>query len=188
MSGASVLANTKPKSHWRHSVEPRGASGQNRHRPGEIPPLRGGGKSAEAIVAVEGRTNKKASRCEGPKDRTEPTTALDQMTKERTKQRGATIAVATLDWQTTGRRPKAPNRSECSVSPVCVPGKEDLWTGQPPDAENRTSGGVGGCRGAIPGTRPDRGDRRGSCSSWRFSPVHRRSASGSCDQGADTAR
>ena len=27
---------------------------------------------------------------------------------------------------------------------------------QPPDAENRTSGGVGGCRGAIPGTRPDR--------------------------------
>ena len=28
---------------------------------------------------------------------------------------------------------------------------------QPPDRENRTSGGVGGCRGAIPGTRPDRG-------------------------------
>jgi len=27
---------------------------------------------------------------------------------------------------------------------------------QPPDAENRTSGGVGGCRGAILGTRPDR--------------------------------
>src|ERR1019366_4951611 len=26
---------------------------------------------------------------------------------------------------------------------------------QPPDAENRTSGGVGGCRGAIPVTRPD---------------------------------
>ena len=32
---------------------------------------------------------------------------------------------------------------------------EDLLTVQPPDAENRTSGGVGGCRGAIPGTRPD---------------------------------
>jgi len=27
---------------------------------------------------------------------------------------------------------------------------------QPPYAENRTYGGVGGCRGAIPGTRPDR--------------------------------
>jgi hypothetical protein len=27
---------------------------------------------------------------------------------------------------------------------------------QPPDAENRTSGGVGGCRSAIPGTRPVR--------------------------------
>ena len=27
---------------------------------------------------------------------------------------------------------------------------------QPPDAENRMSGGVGGCRGAIPVTRPDR--------------------------------
>ena len=26
---------------------------------------------------------------------------------------------------------------------------------RPPDAKNRTSGGVGGCRGAIPGTRPD---------------------------------
>src|ERR1700694_2854607 len=26
---------------------------------------------------------------------------------------------------------------------------------QPPDAETGTSGGVGGCRGAIPGTRPD---------------------------------
>jgi len=39
----------------------------------------------------------------------------------------------------------------CSVSE-----KEALWTVQPPDAENRTSGGVGGCRGAIPGTRPDR--------------------------------
>src|SRR5580765_6451817 len=26
---------------------------------------------------------------------------------------------------------------------------------QPPYAENRTYGGVGGCRGAIPGTRPD---------------------------------
>jgi hypothetical protein len=32
---------------------------------------------------------------------------------------------------------------------------EAFRTVQPPDAENRTSGGVGGCRGAIPGTRPD---------------------------------
>jgi hypothetical protein len=29
---------------------------------------------------------------------------------------------------------------------------------QPLDAENRTSSGVGGCRGAIPGTRPDPGE------------------------------
>jgi hypothetical protein len=28
---------------------------------------------------------------------------------------------------------------------------------QPPDAENRMSGGVGGWPGAIPATRPDRG-------------------------------
>ena len=28
---------------------------------------------------------------------------------------------------------------------------------QPLDTENRTSSGVGGCRGAIPGTRPDPG-------------------------------
>ncbi len=33
---------------------------------------------------------------------------------------------------------------------------------QPPDTENRTSGGVGGCRGAIPGTRPDRRETRPS--------------------------
>ena len=108
-------------------------------------------------MALEGRTNEKASRCEGPKARPKPTVALARMTKKRTKRQGATTAVATLDWQATGRRPKAPNRSECLSSLVCGPGKEDLWTGQSPDAENRTSGGVGGCRGAIPGTRPDRG-------------------------------
>ena len=92
-----MRANTKPKNHWRHSVEPRGANGQTRHGPGETPALRGAGESAEAIVAIEGRTNEKASRCEGPKDRTEPTVALDRVTKERTKQRGVTTAVATPD-------------------------------------------------------------------------------------------
>ena len=92
-----MVATTKPECHWRHSVEPRGASGQVRHQPGEILLLRGGGKSAEAVVAFEGRTNKKASRGEGPKDRTEPTTALERVTKERTKQRGVTTAVATPD-------------------------------------------------------------------------------------------
>ena len=35
-------------------------------------------------------------------------------------------------------------------------GKEAFRAVQPPYAENRTYGGVGGCRGAIPGTRPDR--------------------------------
>src|ERR1039458_3391826 len=35
---------------------------------------------------------------------------------------------------------------------------------QPPDAENRMSGGVGGCRGAIPVTRPDQGPGAGSIS------------------------
>jgi hypothetical protein len=151
-----VRANAKPKSHWRQAVEPRGASGQNGHGPGETLGLRGSGESAEAIVAVEGRTNQKASRSEGPKARPEPTVVLERATEERTKQRGATTAVATPDWPTTGPRPKAPNRSECPASPVRAPGKEALWAGQPPDAENRTSGGVGGCRGAIPGTRPDR--------------------------------
>jgi len=52
-------------------------------------------------------------------------------------------------------RPKAPNLPECSASPECVHGEEDFRTDQPPDAENRTFGSVGGCRGAIPGTRPD---------------------------------
>ena len=35
-------------------------------------------------------------------------------------------------------------------------GKQVSRRVQPPDTENRTSGGVGGCRGAIPVTRPDR--------------------------------
>jgi hypothetical protein len=164
-AATASLATAKPKSHWRHSAERRRRERAERTTSREIPPLRGGGKSAAAVVALEGRTNKKASRCEGPKDRTEPTTALDRATEERTQPQGATTAVATLDWPTTGRRPKAPNRSECSRSPVCASGKEDLWTDQPPEAENRTSGGVGGCRGAIPGTRPDLpGIRVASCS------------------------
>ena len=65
MSGASRRARAKPESHWRHPVEPRGANGKNRHRPGEIPELRDCGKSAEAIVAFEERTNKKAFRAKG---------------------------------------------------------------------------------------------------------------------------
>jgi hypothetical protein len=43
--------------------------------------LRGEGKSAEAIVAIEGCTNEKACRCEGLKDRSEPTTVLARKTK-----------------------------------------------------------------------------------------------------------
>jgi hypothetical protein len=37
-----------------------------------------------------------------------------------------------------------------------LPRAKGGWV-QPPDAENRTSGGVGGWRGAIPVTQPDRG-------------------------------
>src|SRR5271154_549617 len=40
-----------------------------------------------------------------------------------------------------------------AIRPCC---EVSGWV-QPPDAENRTSGGVGGCRGAIPVTRPDPG-------------------------------
>src|SRR6266849_3325210 len=36
------------------------------------------------------------------------------MMKQRTKQQGATTAVTTLDWQTTGQTRKALNPSECS--------------------------------------------------------------------------
>jgi len=43
-----------------------------------------------------------------------------------------------------------------------LPRAKGGWV-QPPDAENRTSGGVGGWRGAIPVTQPDPGERtRGS--------------------------
>src|ERR1035441_5317441 len=41
-------------------------------------------------------------------------------------------------------------------SALMKPEYEGGWV-QPPDAENRMSGGVGGWRGAIPVTRPDRG-------------------------------
>ena len=77
------------------------------------------------------------------------------MTKQRTKQWGATTTVTTPNWQPTGRTQKALNRSKCFEVTICVVEKEALLTFQPPNAENRTFGGVGGCRGAIPGTRPD---------------------------------
>ena len=40
------------------------------------------------------------------------------------------------------------------------------------DAENRTSSGVGGCRGAIPGTRPDRENARARTPWNRVSQCH----------------
>ena len=57
---------------------------------------------------------------------------------------------------------ETPDRTRCtrcgrqSVSGGLPALRRDLPPVQPPDTENRTSGGVGGCRGAIPGTRPDR--------------------------------
>ena len=58
---------------------------------------------------------------------------------------------------------ETPDRTRCtrcgrqSVSAAGRPCGKTCRRVQPPDTENRTSGGVGGCRGAIPGTRPDRG-------------------------------
>jgi len=66
--------------------------------------------------SVRGTHERKGVPSEGPKERTEPTEALDGMTDDRTKQRGATTAVTTPDWLTTGRTQKAPNPSECSAA------------------------------------------------------------------------
>ena len=52
---------------------------------------------------------------------------------------------------------------------------------QPLDTENRTSSGVGGCRGAIPGTRPDRGTSQRN--SIRAHVIERTAVLG-CDVGA----
>ena len=52
--------------------------------------------------SVRGTHEPKGVPSEGLKERTEPTEALDGMTEGRTKQRGATTAVTTPDWLTTG--------------------------------------------------------------------------------------
>ena len=56
----------------------------------------------------------------------------------------------------------ASTRRSILRSIVRMTGKEEFWMFQPPDAENRTSGGVGGSVGEIPLTRPDP-----ECGSWK---------------------
>ncbi|WP_207188606.1 hypothetical protein, partial [Thiocystis minor] len=49
---------------------------------------------------------------------------------------------------------------------------------QPPDAENRMSGGVGGLTGAIPSARPDPPGHRATGAANEFAPTFRPSAQG----------
>lgn len=60
--------------------------------------LRGAGKSAEAIVASEGRTNKKATRAKGRRTKEQSSMRTRQRDFEsRPKRRGATTTVTTPD-------------------------------------------------------------------------------------------
>ena len=54
------------------------------------------------------------------------------------------------------KRRRRPTRRSVRGYRVRVMEKEEFRATQSPYAENRTCGGVGGCRGAIPSTRPDR--------------------------------
>src|ERR1017187_8734110 len=101
--------------------------------------------------SVRGTHEQKGVSSEGPKERTEPTEALDGMASDRTKQRGVTTTVTTLDWLTTGRTRKAPNPSECSEAtrprdregstpsgPTAVCGKPHVrWCGRVPGRNPR---------------------------------------------------
>src|SRR5207245_10987136 len=78
------------------------------------PRLERGGEVSRGHSSDRGTHEQKGGPSEGPKERTEPIEALDAMMKQRTKQQGATTAVTTLDWQTTGQTRKALNPSECS--------------------------------------------------------------------------
>ena len=58
-------------------------------------------------------------------------------------------------------RPKQPRPTVPRLLGAIRPCPDVKWgIVQPPDAEDRTSGGVGGSRGAIPVTRPDRCKKR----------------------------
>ena len=100
--------------------------------------------------SVRGAHERKGAPSEGPKERTEPTKALEGMTKERTKRQDVTTAVTTLDWLTMGRTQKAPNLSECpeSFSP------RD-WEGSLPSGPTAACGKphVRWC-GRVPGRNP----------------------------------
>ena len=69
---------------------------------GDPDPERGWGVSRGRSSVGEAHEQKGAP-SEGPKERTEPTEALDEMASDRTKRRGVTIAVTTPDRLTTGR-------------------------------------------------------------------------------------
>jgi hypothetical protein len=105
---------------------------------------------------------------EGPKERTEPTRILDGMTKERTKQRGVTTAVATLDWLTAGQTQKAPNPSERSG--LCRPRD---WEGSIPRGPTAVCGKphVRWC-GRVPGRNPRHPTRSAAVSRRAPLPRH----------------
>jgi hypothetical protein len=119
--------------------------------------VRAGQESAEAIVAKKAGESRQERRAEEPRD--QPTNSG----KERSEKSSETV----LDRQPTKghfqdwsggekgvelpREPTDGRRARRQANQV----HEGSPKVQPPDAENRTSGGVGGSRCAITVTRPD---------------------------------
>ena len=114
------------------------------------PPAERPGAVSRGHSSVGGSHEQKGEPSEGPKERTEPTKTLDEMTNERTKQRGVTTAVATPDWPTRGRTRTAPNPSEC---PVVT--RLRAWDGRTPNGPTAGCGKphVRWC-GRVPGRNP----------------------------------
>ena len=128
-------ANARPKEHkWavrqdvggecaskREAQEPLRAScrAQRRERTEQLltrgdPGVERRGEVSRGHSSDGGTHEQKGVSSEGPKELKGPIGRLGRLTKEGTKQQGATTTVTTLDWQRPGQTRKALNPAECS--------------------------------------------------------------------------
>jgi hypothetical protein len=148
---ASVLANTKPKPH-------QGASGRARWRAETVQVLTRGDLCLETGGEVSrGRSSqdacRKAGRAKGRRKRRNR--AENQGRKEKSRDLGTRQLRSPSPSRTKANGCSPDNQRKGLVTGLACPASEEFRCFQPPDAENGTSGGVGGVTGAIPSSRPD---------------------------------
>ena len=170
----SVLGNAKSKNPSRaHQVEPVGTGGKLTHLPGETSGPRGQEESAEAVVAKKAGESRTERRAEGTRrsymehcEEGKPvlTSAARNGHPAKRSANPAGLGDSIASSQIRGATPCTHVVHELTAT------SEDLMDAirprsivraglQPPDAENRTSGGVGASAGLILPRPPDRGDK-----------------------------